>query len=269
MWGACVGCPGWNRCCTRVDDPICVIANTGCRALRGVAFVALGLAKLALEAVKIPFNAAKLALEVIKQTVKVGAEAASWIIKNGLTFLIRIRKIDFDASIHAVEGGKFGGSVEVSFLKGPYIRFSFSLRLRSPLEMAKDLADRVWPTISGRRRRDAEASLNSAFPEYVERLVKPYRPGLYQPVKSRRVRDGLPPMEEFAALTVKKNSFPKEEEPNSIEVKRYLQDKLNSVIAKGENGRPHVNANQKFDRQPGTASDRSTLINANFAFFHF
>ncbi|XP_065829763.1 uncharacterized protein [Oscarella lobularis] len=254
VWGACIGCPGWNGCCTRIDDPLCVVANTACRALRGTAFAALEVAKVGVEAAKGPLIAAKAVLEGVKQTVKAGAAAASWIVANALTGLIHIRKISFNVGIHAVEGGRFGGAIEVSFLKRSYVRFSFSLRLRSPLDMAKDLADRVWSTISGRRRRDVEASLKSAFPEHVERLINPYRPGSYQPVKSRRARDGLPAMEPFSALTLQ-NDDPAKEAPDSDELKRNLKKELASVIAKGDEGRPHINAtNQKFDRQPAESS---------------
>ena len=159
-----------------------------------------------------------------------------------------------------MEGGRFGGAIEVSFLKRSYVRFSFSLRLRSPLDMAKDLADRVWSTISGRRRRDVEASLKSAFPEHVERLINPYRPGSYQPVKSRRARDGLPAMEPFSALTLQ-NDDPAKEAPDSDELKRNLKKELASVIAKGDEGRPHINAtNQKFDRQPAGIQHQIILV---------
>eukprot|EP00118_Oscarella_pearsei_P003468 m.14405 g.14405 ORF g.14405 m.14405 type:complete len:651 (+) comp25740_c0_seq1:1-1953(+) len=189
VWGSCKGCPGWNSCCFRVPNPLCVAANVACKAVRGVAYVALWAAEKALNVARAPFVAARAFLEVVKQAVKLGAQAASWIISHALTGLISIKRIWFDVSVTAVKGGSFGGGIRVSFLKRSPIQFSFSLSFRNPFAMIKALAERVWRIFSGRRRRDLGLRADSpAFPDYSERLVHPYIPGSYERGKRRSVR---------------------------------------------------------------------------------
>eukprot|EP00118_Oscarella_pearsei_P018899 m.197002 g.197002 ORF g.197002 m.197002 type:complete len:1629 (+) comp39537_c0_seq8:2454-7340(+) len=203
IWRRCIGCPRWNSCCKRITDPVCYAANLACKALRGTAYAALWAAEKLVNVAKAPFYAARAVLESIKVAVKAGAAAANWIIHNALNNLIRIRKLEFDVAISVVKGGRFGGALEVSFLGRSYVRFGFSLRLASPIDMAKDLADRIWRTISGRRRRDVDVALKAAFSDYTERLVESYRPGTYE-LKHRAVRQALfdEPMEDLQSTSL-------------------------------------------------------------------
>lgn len=185
IWGGCIGCPGWNGCCTRISDPICETANFACSALRATAYAALEIAKQVVDNTRWPLDLAKVALsaaqeivdnlrfpldiangilEAIKLTVKAGAAAAEAITKLALGGLIHIRKIEFDVQIGVVQGGSFSGKIEVSFLGSSYKTLSFTLKLNSVVDMALDLAEEVFPGISGRRRRNVDG--DSPMPAY-------------------------------------------------------------------------------------------------------
>ena len=202
VWGACIGCPSWNRCCFTVRDPICSAANLACEVLRKAAYAALYLAKIAVDNSRWTLDVAKAALkaaeiivdnnrwpldvaigflEGIKKTVKVGAEAAKFITDLTLGGLIDIRRIEFDVQIGLVSASRFSGTIEVSFLRKSHIELSFELRLNSILDMALDLADAVFPGISGRKKREVEERMKRALPGYSRRHYLPhlylYRPG--------------------------------------------------------------------------------------------
>ncbi len=202
VWSVCVGCPKWKSCCAKATNPICSAANLACKALRKTAYAALWAAEKVVENSRWPLNLAKNALEVakkivdknrwpltaaknilegVKETMKVGASAATAIARFALGGLINIRKITFDVKIDVVKSGHFRGSIEVSFLKQPFKRLSFDLRLNSLVEMAKDLADSVFLTITGRSRRSVEDQLGRAIPDFSRKHYFPqeniYRPG--------------------------------------------------------------------------------------------
>ena len=37
MFGSCVECPSWNKCCYKSGDPVCVARNHGCDHIKKVA----------------------------------------------------------------------------------------------------------------------------------------------------------------------------------------------------------------------------------------
>ena len=37
VFGSCVECPSWNKCCYKTGDPVCVASNHGCDHIRRVA----------------------------------------------------------------------------------------------------------------------------------------------------------------------------------------------------------------------------------------
>ena len=206
VWGKCIGCPGWNGCCTRITDPICAAKNLACEALRKTAYAALwaaekvvdknrwplNVAKAALTAAQTivdknrwPLTAAKNFLEGIKKGVQFAAGAASAIVRFTLGGLIGIRKITFDVEIGVVQLGRFQGSLEVSFLNGPYKTLSFDLRFKSIIDMAKDLADTIFPGITGRSRRDVDEQLSRALPDFSRKHYFPQE-SIYRPGTARR-----------------------------------------------------------------------------------
>ena len=134
-----------------------------------------------------PLNVTIRFLEGVKIIVKGGLEAAKSIVRLGLGGIISIRKIKFDVKIGLVSEGHFNGSLEVSFLKKPYVTVSFELRLKSVSDMALDLIDMIFPGISGRDRREVETRMKRAFPDFSRKHYFPeiYRPGSYQPEQSR------------------------------------------------------------------------------------
>ena len=172
-WGRCIGCPGWNSCCWTTPDVICEAANAGCRVLRGIAYAALWVAEKLVRAATAALDVAKAILEGVKIAVKAGADAAAAIIRFTLGGLINIFLIEFDIKIGLVSSGHFRGRIEVSFLRRHHVSLSFSLRLKSIQEMALDLADAVFPSISGRSRRDVAERLRRHLPDYSHRHYFP------------------------------------------------------------------------------------------------
>lgn len=209
-WGACIGCPTWNSCCWRAPNLICEAGNLACKALRGIAYVALELAKKIvdgsrwtldvakgfLKAAEVivdnnrwPLDAAIGILEGVKFTVHAGLEAAKFIVRLGLGGIISIRKIEFDVKIGLVTEGHFMGSIQISFLRRHYVTLSFELRFKSVKDMILDLVDLIFPGITGRGRREVADRMKRAFPDFSRRHYFPqtYRPGSYRPEKTQRM----------------------------------------------------------------------------------
>lgn len=201
MWGRCNGCAGWNGCCWRAKDVICEVHNLGCKGLRALAYAALELAKrivdksrwtldLARAVLKgaekfvdksrWPLTLAKNFLEGLKVTVRAGLDAAKWIVNLGLGGVFSIVKMEFDIKIALVESGHFNGNLEVRIL-GKTSKFGFEFRLKSVKDMVLDLADRIFPGISGRSKREVAERMKRAFPDFSEKHHFPriYRPGSY------------------------------------------------------------------------------------------
>ena len=120
-------------------------------------------------------------LEAAKVAVKIGAEAAKFIVNLGLGGIINIKKIEFDVKIGLVTEGHFKGAIVVSFLGKHDVELKFELRLKSVKDMALDLADAVFPGISGRKRREVTEQIRRSLPDYSRRHYLPelyvYRPG--------------------------------------------------------------------------------------------
>ncbi len=208
-----------------------------CEALRKTAYVALKaaekfvdanrwpltVAKTALSAAqgvvnvaRTPLDAAKKFLEGVKVAVRLGANAASAIARYSLGGLIRIRRITFDVQIGAVASGHFSGSIEVSFLRGAFKKLRFDLRLKSIVEMAKDLADNIFPGITGRGRRSVEEQLNRALPDFSRKHYFPqesiYRPGTAKrDVSNVKIKTVTELLSEFAKRSAEE--FEGDEEP--------------------------------------------------------
>ena len=181
-WGSCIGCPGWNSCCWRAPNLICEAANLACKGLRGIAYAALWLAEKIVDGSRWTLDVAIGVLEAAKIAVKIGAEAAKFIVNLGLGGIINIKKIEFDVKIGLVTAGHFKGAIVVSFLGKHDVELKFELRLKSVKDMALDLADAVFPGISGRKRREVTEQIRRSLPDYSRRHYLPelyvYRPGM-------------------------------------------------------------------------------------------
>ena len=165
VWGVCICAePGWDSCCTRITDPICIAGNGLCEGLRATAYAALTIAeetvnaaqgslKVAegvLEAAKAVVSTAKYSLdaangilEAAQVTYQVGTDVAGRIASFGLNGLVNIREISFDVDLSAASGGSFSGSVRAVFLGQAEVTVSLSVNLRDIVSMAKQLAERI------------------------------------------------------------------------------------------------------------------------------
>ena len=91
------------------------------KALRGLAYVALWLAEKIVDNSRWVLDVAIGLLEAAKFAVRIGAEAAKFIVNLGLGGLINIKKIEFDIQIYYAKSGHFSGTIIVSFLGEPML----------------------------------------------------------------------------------------------------------------------------------------------------
>ena len=160
--------PGWDRCCTRITDPICVIANTACAALKipldlilkgaikivNAGRVTLDIAKGFLTAAqgvvnlaKKPLDLAIKALDAVRIAYRVGVNALSALTNFVLTKIINIKEMYFKVELSAANGGKFQCRVK-GVLFGKNINVQLSFNTKNILSIAKSLAERAVKGIS-------------------------------------------------------------------------------------------------------------------------
>ncbi|XP_064613092.1 uncharacterized protein LOC135476878 [Liolophura sinensis] len=89
-----IPCPRWTSCMIKIPNPLCVAANLACRALRGVAF-------LALEAAKLFVRAPMLALDIAK-----GLLSAAQVIVDKARIVLEVAKLALDGAKLLLEGVK-------------------------------------------------------------------------------------------------------------------------------------------------------------------
>ena len=163
-WGACICThPGWDSCCTRIEDPICIAANAGCALLKepldlilrgAAAFVdesriVLEAAKAALSVAQGFVSAAKGTLDIaiagltaVRKTYRAGVEALSAFANFALTEIINIREMYFKVALSVADGGEFQCRVK-GVLMGNNIDLNLALNIRNPLELAKSLGEKA------------------------------------------------------------------------------------------------------------------------------
>ena len=168
-WGACICThPGWDDCCTRIEDPICIAANAGCALLKeppllilkgaevvvdksrivlDVAKAALSVAQGFVNAAKKTLDIAIAALEAVKRTYRAGVEALSAFANFALTQIINIREMYFKVALSAANGGEFQCQVK-GVLMGNDIDLSLAFNIRNPLDLAKKLGEMAIDGIS-------------------------------------------------------------------------------------------------------------------------
>ena len=128
-WGVCIcALPGWDNCCIRITNPLCLLANAACWLLKkpldlllqvaifivdksrhalDVVKGVLSLAQGAMHAAKFVLDAAIVFLEGVKVTYRVGVSAISALADFVLTKIVNIREIHFRVSLQAAKGGEF------------------------------------------------------------------------------------------------------------------------------------------------------------------
>ena len=169
VWGKCVfGTPGWNSCCTRITDPVCIAKNAACYALKKPLDFALSVAIKVVDKSKVTLNVAKGALSVaqgvvnvakrsldlaigflegVKKTYRVGVNALSALANFALTKIINIRDMYFKVGLSAASGGKFQCRVK-GVLMGNNINVNLSFDTGNIGTIAKSLAERAVSGIS-------------------------------------------------------------------------------------------------------------------------
>ena len=157
--------PTFSSCCFRAPNLTCEAERASCIAIQETATVALRAAEAlvnksrrvldvaiaALEVAKGVVNDAKLpfdtVLETIKQTYRVGVEAANQIARFGLGGVVDITEITFNVSLSAVAGGSFGGSVR-GCLAGNNVQLSINTNPHDVVAIARQIADHVISGLS-------------------------------------------------------------------------------------------------------------------------
>lgn len=169
VWGACVCThPGWDNCCTRITDPICIVANAACALLKEpVLFILKGAEKLVdssrftldiakgilsgaqgiVNAAKLPLDLVIKALEVVKQAYRVGVSALSALVDFALTQIINIREMYFYVELSKASGGQFACRVK-GVLMGQNVDVSLDFDTKDVLKIAKSLGERALSGIS-------------------------------------------------------------------------------------------------------------------------
>ena len=138
--------PGWDSCCTRIKNPLCLAANAACWLLKkpldlilqaaifvvdksrhvlDVAKVALTLAQGVLHTAKLALDAAIVVLEGVKITYKVGVKAISALVDFALTKILNIREMHFRVALGTAKGGEFECGI-----RGVVLGVNFNLRVK-------------------------------------------------------------------------------------------------------------------------------------------
>ena len=169
-WGKCIcKTPGWDDCCSRAEDPVCISENAACALLKepldlilqgAAAFVdesriVLDGAKVALSVGQGLVDAAKGTLDIaiagltaVRKTYRAGVEALSAFANFALTEIINIREMYFKVALSVADGGEFQCRVK-GVLMGNNIDLDLALNVKNPLELAKSLGEKAISGISG------------------------------------------------------------------------------------------------------------------------
>lgn len=163
-WGGCIKCLRFNSCCSKRLNPmcnsLCAAAKQEIRARQQVVSTALDelnnasamvrSAEKLVVADNVTLYQLKEALKQAKAAVsRVGITAASVIARVGDYGLFTVRRIEFDVPIALAARGRFSGMVEAAIVEHDYRTFVFDLRLENLKEMARDLAEMIFPGITG------------------------------------------------------------------------------------------------------------------------
>ena len=169
VWHKCI-CkrPGWDRCCKRIRNPVCLAKNAACwllkkpldlalrlakvvvdksRHILDIAKVALSVAQGALRGVQKLLDAAKAALEGIKIAYRVGVNALSALTKLVFTQIINIREVYFKVGLGAASGGEFACRIK-GVLMGKNLNVNLQFNTKDIWSLVKHLAERAMSGLS-------------------------------------------------------------------------------------------------------------------------
>ena len=155
--------PVWNHCCHRITDPICVIQNGLCHALRAIVLAGLRVARFLVEKSKHILDAVVVVLrgaqhvvnlskksldlvihilEGVKILFKAGVAALNAIVSFGLGGIFDIRELAFDVALSTAATGHFRVSILVSIFNH-LKRFSLDINLNNILSFVKKIGEQV------------------------------------------------------------------------------------------------------------------------------
>ena len=177
-------CFKWSSCCFKLLDFVCILHNIRCVILRAPVEVLIVVAGRALMVVEGILQAAEIVLrglqvvvhiarvivdvlisilEALKWTLRIGLKALEYITSFLLTGIIDIREIGFDLAIGLFKHGHISAYMDVSFLRQSPVRLSIKLPIFNPLALVGDLAERVVPGVTNRKRRDTYSRVNKVL----------------------------------------------------------------------------------------------------------
>lgn len=137
VFGSCVECPAWNKCCYKSGDPVCVARNHGCDHIRKVASGNLEDARdiyldqkrrvdnvtqsvfdseFSKGKTKAVLDAAGKALSLIDRDSTIGIEASKSIKHFGLENVLKIQSICFQAPVDSLATSCINMSVNASVM---------------------------------------------------------------------------------------------------------------------------------------------------------
>ena len=135
-------------------------------ALRIVEGVLLA-AKVALKGVQVVVDKAQSILNVrfatlrsLRWTLRTGLKALEYITSFPLAGIIDIQEIGFDLPIDLFKHGYISAYMDVSFLRQSPVRLGIRLPIFRPVALVGDLAERVVPGVTGRRKREIGGKVN-------------------------------------------------------------------------------------------------------------
>ena len=168
-WGVCICThPGWDSCCTRIPDPICIVANAACGVLKEpIIFILRGAEKIVdssrftldiakgflsgaqgvVSAARATLDVVIAALDGVKSAYRVGVNALSALADFALTKIININEMYFNVALSAASGGRFACRVKGT-LVGQSLDASFDFDTNDVLGIAKSIGERAVSGIS-------------------------------------------------------------------------------------------------------------------------
>ena len=147
-------------------EQLILAAKDALRIMEGI----LRAAEIALKGVQVAVDKARNIVNVrfailksLRWTLRTGLKALEYITSFLLTEIIDIRDIGFDLAIGLFKYGTISAYMDVSFLRQSPVRLSIKLPIFNPLALVGDLAEKVVPGVTGRKKRDIGGKVNKVL----------------------------------------------------------------------------------------------------------
>ena len=147
-------------------EQLILVAKDALRIVEGI----LRAAEIALKGVQVAVDKARNIVNVrfailksLRWTLRTGLKALEYITSFLLNEIIDIREIGFDLAIGLFKHVSISAYMDVSFLRQSPVRLSIKLPIFRPLALVGDLAERVVPGVTGRKKRDVGGKINQVL----------------------------------------------------------------------------------------------------------